>query len=140
MGNSVITDFFRESLNRLFSKSPKYFKVAQFITALLALAGFVPRILQKYFNIEIPNHTEELCKDIGIFFSGFFGAVLLPVAQKPVAKTEEGEAIKVTDEKRMPFTAKAETRVMQEAVPPPPVKDVPESTNEDIPITELNKP
>lgn len=128
MGSSIIIDFFRESLNRLFSKSPLFFKVAQLISACLAFAGFVPRILQSYFNIEIPNHTEELCKDIGIFFTGFFGAVLLPVKQKPVAKTEEGEAIKVTDEKKMPFTAKAETKEMAETVPPPPVKDVPEET------------
>jgi hypothetical protein len=141
MANNMAADFLREFLNRIFSKSPLFFKVAQFISALLAFAGFVPRILAKYFNIEIPDHTEELCKDIGIFFTGAFGAVLLPVKQVPVAQTPEGEAIKVTDEKKMPFTAKAETRVMEEAVPPPPVKDVPEEpkdTDTGIETKEIN--
>lgn len=140
MGSSIIIDFFRESLNRLFSKSPKFFKIFQLFAASLTFAGYIPSMLQRWFGVEVPGPTITLCEDIAKYAAGFFAAALLPVAQKPVAKTEEGEAIKVTDEKRMPFTAKAETKVMQDAVPPPPVKDVPESKDENIPITELNKP
>lgn len=140
MGSSIIIDFFRESLNRLFSKSPKFFKIFQLFAAALTFAGYVPSMLQRWFGVEVPGTTITMCEDVAKYAAGFFLAVLLPVAQKPVAKTEEGEAIKVTDEKRMPFTAKAETKVMDEAVPPPPVKDVPEAKDENIPITEITKP
>lgn len=131
MATNIIADFFRESLHRLFSKSPKFFKVFQLFAALLTFAGYVPSMLQRWFNVEVPGHVITLCEDIAKYAAGFFAAALLPVAQKPVAQTEEGEAIKVTDEKKMPFTAKAETKAMDKEVPPPPVKDVPEEPKTD---------
>jgi hypothetical protein len=129
MGSTVITDFLRESLNRLFSKSPKFFKIFQLLAAGLTFAGYIPSMLQRWFGIVVPGPTITFCEDVAKYAAGFFAAALLPVAQKPVAQTKEGEAIKVTDEEKMPFTAKAEAKVMEEAVPPPPVKDVPEEAS-----------
>jgi hypothetical protein len=130
MGSSIIIDFFRELVNRFFSKSPRFFKVLQVFSACLTFAGYVPSILKRWFGVELPEPTVTLCKDIANYAGMFFLGVMLPVAQKPVAQTDTGEAIKVTDEKKMPFTAKAEAKVMEESVPPPPVKDVPEETIE----------
>jgi hypothetical protein len=131
MGSSIVLDFFRELFNRFFSKSPKFFKVLQIFSGCLTFAGYVPSMLQRWFGVVVPGPTITLCEDIAQYAGMFFLGVMLPVAQKPVAQTETGEAIKVTDEKKMPFTAKAETKVMEEAVPPPPVKDVPDEPLDD---------
>lgn len=126
MASSIVLDFFKELLNRLFSKSPKFFKVLQVFSACLTFAGYVPSMLQRWIGVPVPGHIIHLFEDIANYAGVFFLGVMLPVAQKPVAQTAEGEAIKVTDEKKMPFTAKAETKVMEAAIPPPSVKDVPD--------------
>jgi hypothetical protein len=130
MGNNLALDFLREFLNRLVTKSPKFFKILQVIFGLLTFVSYVPSMLQRWFGVEVPGPTITMFEDIAKYSAGFFAALLLPVKQVPVAQTPEGEAIKVTDEKKMPFTAKAEAKTIEETVPPPPVKDVPEIPKE----------
>jgi hypothetical protein len=139
MANNIVIDFLSEFLNRLFTKSPKFFKVLQIFFGLLTFASYVPSMLQRWFGVEVPGPTITLLEDIAKYSAGFFAALLLPVKQVPVAQTPEGEAIKVTDEKKMPFTAKAETKAMEEAVPPPPVKDVPEESKDTDPSIETKE-
>lgn len=127
MIQSQVLSFFVELFNRLRTKSPKLFKVLQVFAGSLTFLGYVPSMLQRWLNVEVPGHLITMCEDISKYATGFFVAVLLPVKTKPVAQTEEGEAIKVTNEKKMPFTAKAEAESVKETVPQPPVVDVPEN-------------
>jgi len=127
MANNMVLDFLREFLNRLITKSPKFFKILQAIFGLLTFASYIPSMLQRWFGVEVPGSTITLFEDVAKYSAGFFAALLLPVKQVTVAQTPEGEAIKVTDEKKMPFTAKAESKTVEETVPPPPVKDVPDA-------------
>jgi hypothetical protein len=141
MANNMALDFLREFLNRLVTKSPRFFKILQVIFGLLTFVSYVPSMLQRWFGVEVPGSTITLLEDIAKYSAGFFAALLLPVKQVPVAQTPEGEAIKVTDEKKMPFTAKAEAKAIEETVPPPPVKDVPEipkDTDPGIETKEVN--
>lgn len=126
--NQQFVYFFREAWNRLGSKSPKFFFITKIIGASLALAGKIPWALDRYTNIEPSQQFVTLCSDIGLFFAGVFGASFLPTQSAAVAQTESGEAIKVTDEKKFPFTATDESKKMDEAKPPPPVvSEVPEN-------------
>lgn len=118
--------FFVELFNRLRTKSPKLFQVLQVFAGSLAFAGYIPSMFQRWFNVEVPGHIITLCEDVSKYAAGFFAAVLLPVKTPPVAQTETGAAVEVTDKSKLPFTAKAEAAVIKEAVPPVPVVDVPE--------------
>lgn len=125
MAQNQIISFFIELFNRLRTKSPKIFRVLQLFSASLAFAGYVPSMLQRWLNVEVPGHLITMCEDIGKYATGFFIAAFLPVQPATVAQSETGEAIKVTDETKMPFTAKAESKALEKAVPPAPVVDVP---------------
>lgn len=128
--SSPLLDFFREFFNRLSERSPKFFRILQLIFACLAVANYIPSMLQRWFNVEVPGHFITLCEDIAKYCTGFFAASFLPVQQKPVAQTEEGKAIIVSDEKKLPFTAKAQEQVVEDQEPPPPVKsNIPEQPN-----------
>lgn len=125
MGQAQVLSFFVELFNRLRTKSPKVFQVLQVFAGSLALAGYVPSMLQRWFNVEVPGHVITLCEDVSKYAQGFFAAALLPVNTPVVAQTVEGAAVEVTNEKKLPFTAKVEAEVIKEAVPPIPVVDVP---------------
>jgi hypothetical protein len=127
MGSSQVAMFFVELFNRLKSKSPKFFLVLQVIFASLTFAGYVPVMLERYANISVSQNLINLCEDIAKYTTGFLIAVLLPSKPTPVAQTEEGKAIIVTDEKKLPFTAKDEKKSVDETKPPPPVaEEIPE--------------
>lgn len=110
MGASLILNFFTELINRLKSKSPKFFKILQLFAALLTLAGYVPAMLQRWFNVEVPGHIITLFEDIAKYSAGFFAAAFLPTQSTSVAQTKDGDILKTTDEIKMPFTAAAEVR------------------------------
>ncbi len=82
--------------------------------------------MQRWFNVEVPGHMITMCEDIAKYATGFFAAAQLPVSQPVVGQTEEGRDIKVTDEKKMPFTAAVEDAKFP---PPPVIPSVPEPEN-----------
>jgi|GEM_PF-2434415 len=130
MGASVILNFFTELINRLKSKSPKFFKILQLFAALLTFAGYVPSMLQQWFNVEVPGHIITLFEDIAKYSAGFFAAAFLPTQSTPVAQTTTGDILKTTDEVKMPFTAAAEEKAEAK-------KDtnLPEALIDDTPLT-----
>lgn len=103
-----VTNFFLEMFQRLITRSPKFFRVLQTVSALLTFAGQIPWALQRWVGVEVPEPTINLCQDIAKYALGFFGASMLPVASPPVAITASGGILKKTDEVKMPYTAAAE--------------------------------
>jgi len=127
MINNQVLNFFIEIWYRLKTKSPKIFFILQVLGGGLTLLGYVPSMMQQWFNVQVPGHIITMCEDISKYAAGFFAAALLPATTPPVAQTESGEAIKVTDDKKFPFTAKVESKAMDKEVPPVPVENVPEN-------------
>lgn len=123
--NTQVANFFVEMFNRIRTESPKIFTVLQIIFASLTLLGYLPITLKNWFNVDVPDHFVTMCKDIAKYSTGIFVGCLFPVKQPLVAQTEEGEGVKVINEKKMPFTANAEAKAIHETNPPPPVVDVP---------------
>lgn len=118
MGNQQFVNFFRELLNRVATKSPKFFKVLQLFGASLTFAGYIPSMLQQWFNVTVPGYTITMCEDIGKYAAGFFACSLLAVKTPTVGQTVEGSPVQVTNEKAMPFTAKSEAKEVAAAKPP----------------------
>lgn len=122
----VILNWLSETLNRFFIKQPKYFKYWTWLSyAAMAISG-IPYVLVQ-FNIHLPepfatlsNKAVTWCAFVMLFMSKL--AVKTPV----VGQTETGLEVKVTDEKKMPFSAKVEKKEIAEKIPSPEVLDVPE--------------
>ncbi len=120
-----INDFFIEAYNRIRSKSPKFFFVVQCFAASLIVLGRVPQALERWTSLAVSDHFINFCKDVSIVGIGLLSGSFLPVKSPTIAQTDTGEAVKVTNEKKMPFTAKDEAKTINETIPEPPVMDVP---------------
>jgi len=137
--NSIALNFFVELWQRLKTKSPTFFRVLQLVAALLTIAGYIPSVLQRWFNVEVPGHIITMCEDISKYAAGFLVAAALPVNSEQVAITTEGEILKKTDDKKLPFTAQKEIKeavkeggLLETGKPIPVVQTNPNATNEDI--------
>lgn len=108
--SSIALNFFVELWQRLRTKSPTFFRVLQLFSALLSVAGYVPSMLQRWFNVEVPGHIITMCEDISKYAVGFLAAASLPVSSTTVAVTTQGEILKKTDETKLPFTAIKEVK------------------------------
>lgn len=108
--NPQIAAFFREGLNRLFAKSPVFFVIYKYFMAGLTMAGYIPTVLCDYLNVDVPPHFVKLCTDISKVALGCFMTGFLPAVSPAVALKENGELLKQTDEKKMPFTKMCEQR------------------------------
>lgn len=139
-----LIDWLKESLHRFKMKRPLFFRnISRAADILLMLCG-IPYVLHQselifdykindYVDSSITSLLEVLSNKLAIGIGiGMKLAASLTVKTIPVAQTEEGRGISVTDEKTMPFTAKAEAKEMLKQVPEPPVSsDVPEPGNGD---------
>lgn len=108
--SNIALNFFVELWQRLRTKSPTFFRVLQLFSALLTFAGYIPSILQRWFNVEVPGHIITMCEDISKYSAGFLVAASLPVSSTTVAVTTQGEILKKTDETKLPFTAIKEVK------------------------------
>lgn len=112
--NPTILTFFKEFFQRLFIKSPVFFRVFQVVTATLTFAGYFPSMLQRWFNVEVPGHVITMCEDVAKYATGFFAASALTAQTKPVAIMDDGDVLKKTDDKKLPFTKKCEDKSAKE--------------------------
>lgn len=112
-----------EAINRLKTKSPKFFFVLQCITGGMFLLGWLPWALERWTPITPSEYLINFCKDISKVAGGMLLSALFPTRSPIAAQTPTGEAVLVTNEKKMPFTAKAEAKAIEEKEPPPPVID-----------------
>ena len=107
--NPMIT-FLQELFMRLSAKSPKFFKVIQFVSGLSAAVTGLPGLLQE-LNVNLPDWAEVLQnKSVAWASATSLFISMLTVKSTPVSKTEEGEILKKTDEKKLPFTANSEQK------------------------------
>lgn len=129
--NPTFLNFLREALERVFQKSPKFFKWWQIISGIFTVLTGIPWALEQ-FNITLPPPFDAMAnKAIAFFSAGALFMAQFPVKATAVAQTQEGKAVTVLDTNKLPFTEKSEAKDVKETVPPPPVADVPEP--EDIP-------
>lgn len=115
----IILDFFKEMVNRIGTKSPMFFKVLQVLGASLTFAGYVPSMLQQWFGVDVSGNVINVCETISKYATGFFASSMLAVKSQTVGVTTEGSVVKVTDEKKMPFSAAAEQKEAAKEIPPP---------------------
>ncbi len=117
----VILDFFVEIINRIRTKSPAFFKILQLIGASLTFAGYFPSMLQVWFGVEVPGKMIGIFETVAHYATGFWASSALAVKAPIVGQTEQGAEVRVTDQRKMPLTAKAEQKEIAKIIPPPDV-------------------
>lgn len=113
-----ILNWIQETLNRLFIKQPKYFKYWSWLSGAVVVVCGIPYVLVQ-FNIHLPEPFATLSNKAATAAATVaFVMSMLAVKAPTVGQTEEGSEIKVTNDKKMPFTANAEKKEVEKAVPP----------------------
>lgn len=111
---NIVLAFIQENLQRLFTKSPTFFKVWTFISGALVLITGLPAFIDM-LNINgfhIPDlWNEAVTKSVGYASSGILLMSLLTTQSPPAGTTTTGEVIKSTDQKKLPFTAAKEQKI-----------------------------
>ncbi len=129
--NNPLLNWLQETLNRLFIKQPKYFKYWTYLSYFgMAICG-IPYVLNM-LGIHLPEPFSTMSNK---FISGVSVALFwmskLVVKTPQVGQTTEGQAVQVTSEKQLPYTAKTEAAEVAAKEPPPPVlPEVPETTKD----------
>lgn len=112
--------FLQENLQRLFTKSPLFFKIWTYISLALVLVTGVPDLINwlgdavvipDLWNVKITAAVAWSSR-AALFMS------LLTTQSTSVAVTEGGVAVKMTDAKALPFTAQNEQKKVDAEVLP----------------------
>lgn len=114
--NNGLILFLQENLQRLFTKSPLFFKIWTYISLLLVLVTGIPELVNAISGvIVIPDlWNEHITLIVSWASRGILFMTLLTTQSKTVAQTVNGVALKETDAKSLPFTAKNETKIVNE--------------------------
>lgn len=114
----MIPQFFKEFLNRLRTKSPRFFFILQLFGASLTFASYVPTMLERWTTLIVSQHFINFCEDIAKYAAGFTLAAMLPAESKPTAMTQQGDVLKKLDSGTYPFTANQEMKQAEKGAVP----------------------
>ena len=108
INNNKFMDFLVELVSRLRTKKPKFFAILQWIVTILGAITGIPAWLQAY-NIVLPPPINVIAnKWVAVASIGFLIASQLTTQSKTSTVTADGDILKQTDAKQLPFTAKNE--------------------------------
>lgn len=108
--------FLQETLLRLFTKSPAFYKVWQIITGLPVLIIALPETL-RIFNIDLPQVFEQRIQTIVAWATtSAFIMSLLSAQSKTVAVDQNGTPVKQTTPEKLPFTTMKEAKAVDKQI------------------------
>jgi len=112
--NNLFLKWLQENVQRLFTKSPKFFVWWQRIAGALLILTTVPEFLQM-FDVELgPPFNTYLSKGVMIASATILWMARLSSQSTPVAITKDGEVLKKTDSEKLPFTDIQEKKIAVE--------------------------
>jgi MFS superfamily sulfate permease-like transporter len=114
---NMLIAFLQELLQRFFTKSPKFFRIWQTITAIAAAITGIPEACA-YFGITLPDSVTILQnKFIAAVSTGMFIMSALTTQSKTTGDSVNGQPLKITDAKSLPFTSAQEIKKTEENKP-----------------------
>lgn len=111
--NGQFWNWLKETANRFFQKSPKYFRIWQRIAITAGAISGLPLALGEIPGVHLPTWALSGWNYIGLLCSAIvFVNSKLTVDTPVVAVTDSGTQLKATDETKLPFTASAEAKTL----------------------------
>lgn len=108
--NNLFIKWLQENIQRLFTKSPLFFKIWMGISGAFVLVTAIPEALT-IFKIDLPQlFNDTLQKIISGASTGMFLMALMTTQSKAVGVDVNGNILKKTDEKQLPFTSVQEVK------------------------------
>lgn len=115
--NNMLIAYLRETIQRLFAKSPKFFMIWTIVSSALVLLTGLPDLLSSlsFLHITIPNVWDaKVTSAVAWASRAALFMSLLTTQSKPASVTADGVVLKKTDEKVLPFTAAVEVKKAQD--------------------------
>ncbi len=109
--NNLFLAWLSENLNRLFTKSPLFYKVWQIILGALILVTGLPKFLLA-FHLHIPSPYDVFANQ-SVAWCSIGAFIMASLSSKGRVQVSEGEIVKKTDETKLPFTAEAEKKEVE---------------------------
>ena len=112
MKNNQILLFLQETLQRLFTKSPLFFKIWTWISLVLVLITGIPELVNYISGvITIPEiWNTQITLAVSWASRAALLMSLLTTQSKITEFKPDGTALKQTDSKMLPFTSKVESK------------------------------
>jgi hypothetical protein len=124
--------FMQELFQRFRTKSPKFFRIFQWVlSALTAVSGIPPLLVTLHVTLP-PEVNQPFMKFVAFAAGGALFMSMLPIQNKIVGVDEAGAPLLKTNEEKLPFTAKHEAQKVEDK--PVPVL-TPDPTN---PVADRN--
>lgn len=114
--NPNVLAFLQELFQRLYTKSPLFFRIIQWVTGIALLITGIPAFLGM-LNVHLPAlWSDKLNQVIAYISAGMYFVSLLTTQSKSVGITDAGQVVKKTNEQLLPFTAAAEQKAAEKKV------------------------
>lgn len=112
MKTNALILFLQESLQRLFTKSPLFFKIWTYISLALVLVTGVPELVNFISGVvTIPElWNAQITLAVAWASRAALLMSLLTTQSKTVEVKEDGTVLKQTDSTKLPFTTRAEIK------------------------------
>lgn len=113
MNTNIVIKWLQETIQRLFTSSPLFFKIWTIISTILVLITGVPELVNFISGvITIPDlWNANITLAVAWAARAALFMSLLTTQSTPVLVTSEGTILKTTDDVKLPFTAIAEQKI-----------------------------
>lgn len=110
--NNILILFLKENIQRLFTKSPLFFKIWSTVATVLVLITGIPELINYLSGaITIPEAwSPQITQAVAWASRAALFMSLMTTQSTPSAQTLDGTILKKTDEKKLPFTARHEEK------------------------------
>ena len=117
--NNILILFLKENIQRLFTKSPLFFKIWSTVATVLVLITGIPELINYLSGaITIPDAwSPQITQAVAWASRAALFMSLMTTQGTPSAQTLDGTILKKTDEKKLPFTAKSEENLIDTDIP-----------------------
>lgn len=107
-----ILTFLQENIQRLFTKSPKFFKIWTIVSTILVLITGIPDLINSLpFHVTIPDlWNARVTVAVAWASRAALFMSLLTTQSSAVGVTPGGNVVKMTADDKLPFTAATEAK------------------------------
>jgi hypothetical protein len=117
--NNILILFLKENIQRLFTKSPLFFKIWSIIATVLVLITGLPELINYISGaVTIPEAwSPAITRAVAWASRAALLMSLMTTQSTPTGQAIDGTILKKTDEKSLPFTAKSEEKLISDEMP-----------------------